>query len=365
MCKFSLITICLNPGDKLRKTLESAMCQSFRDFELIIKDGGSTDGSLDTIRDFLQDDRVKLFEEKDKSIYDAMNQAVGHAGGEYVFFLNCGDLLYDENVLARVAAEEEKLRQSAIEDHGASERNGMSDKSVANGISGKNGANGMIDTNGTDYMSGKNGADGMIGTNGTDYMSGENGANGMTDTNGMSGKRDENDVSDKDLANDHENARDSADRWILYGNIYSEKTKTQITPPSRITGFTCYRNIPCHQACFYNASLCKEKPFETKYKIRGDYEHFLWCFYQGNAKMHYMDATVAIYEGGGYSETRENLKRSKREHKEITQKYMGKAELFKYRAIMAITLAPLRTWISENPKLSRAYQGLVGKIYHR
>ena len=267
MYKFSLITICLNPGNKLRMTLESAMQQSYEDFELIIKDGGSTDGSLDTIQDFLQDDRVRLFKEKDRSIYDAMNQAVSHAEGEYVFFLNCGDVLYDENVLARVAAEEEKLRKA------------------------------------------------------------------------------------------------NADRWILYGNIYSEKTKTLITPPSQITGFTCYRNIPCHQACFYATSLCREKPFETKYKIRGDYEHFLWCFYRGNAKMQYMDTMIAIYEGGGYSETKENLKRSKREHKEITQKYMGKAELFKYRAIMAVTLAPIRTWIAENPRLSKGYQKLVRKLY--
>ena len=281
MYKFSLITICLNPGNKLRMTLESAMRQSFTDFELIIKDGGSKDGSLDTIQDFLQDDRVRLFEEKDKSIYDAMNQAVSHAQGEYVFFLNCGDVLHDENVLARVAAEEEKLREASV---------------------------------------------------------------------AVQRRSDSNDL----------NARD---RWILYGNIYSEKTKTQITPPSQITGFTCYRNIPCHQACFYATSLCREKPFETKYKIRGDYEHFLWCFYRGNAKMQYMDTMIAIYEGGGYSETKENLKRSKREHKEITQKYMGKAELFKYRAIMAVTLAPIRTWIAENPRLSKGYQKLVRKLY--
>ena len=79
--------------------------------------------------------------------------------------------------------------------------------------------------------------------------------------------------------------------------------------------------------------------------------------------MHYMDTMIAIYEGGGYSETKENLKRSKREHAEITQMYMGKAELLKYRTIMAVTLAPLRTWISENPKLSRGYQKLVRKLY--
>ena len=269
MCMFSLITICLNPGDKLRKTLESALCQTEKDFEVIIKDGGSKDHSLETIQDYLQDPRIKLFVEKDGSIYDGMNQAVAHASGKYVFFLNCGDLLYDENVLKKVR---ERILQSADPKCG---------------------------------------------------------------------------------------------RFVFYGNVYHQNTQSWIIPAPKITGFTCYRNIPCHQACFYDASLCKEKAFDSKYKIRGDYEHFLWCFYRGNAKMQYLDVPVAKYEGGGYSETKENLRRSKREHREITCKYMGKFELFKYRAIMALTLAPVRTMISENPKLSATYQKLVGKIYRR
>jgi hypothetical protein len=134
---------------------------------------------------------------------------------------------------------------------------------------------------------------------------------------------------------------------------------------TRITGFVCYRNIPCHQSCFYAADLCRQKPYEPKYKIRADYEHFLWCYYRAKAPMQYLGLTVSSYEGGGYSETKENLKRSAAEHKEITAKYMKPVELFRYRAVMALTLAPLRTAMAESRHFSAIYQGLASKVYGR
>ena len=70
---FSIITVCFNAGDKLKNTLENILAQTFNDFEIIVKDGGSSDGSLDAI---LKDERIKVFSEKDKGIYDAMNVAV-------------------------------------------------------------------------------------------------------------------------------------------------------------------------------------------------------------------------------------------------------------------------------------------------
>ena len=76
-----------------------------------------------------------------------------------------------------------------------------------------------------------------------------------------------------------------------------------------------------------------------------------------------MPVIVASYEGGGFSETKENRKRSAAEHKEITVKYLGKAKVFKYRMIMWLTLAPLRTMIAENPALSGIYNGVKNGIY--
>ena len=84
--RFSIIVVCLNAGDKLNDTLDSIFAQDFQDYEVVVKDGGSKDGSIEGMR---KDERIRLYIEQDKSIYDAMNQAVGYAKGEYIIFLNC------------------------------------------------------------------------------------------------------------------------------------------------------------------------------------------------------------------------------------------------------------------------------------
>lgn len=98
--KFSIIVVCLNPGPKLNQTLDSILSQTYPDFEIIVKDGGSRDGSIETIR---EDRHIHLYQEPDHSIYEAMNQAVSHVTGDYILFLNCGDLFYDNEVLSRTA----------------------------------------------------------------------------------------------------------------------------------------------------------------------------------------------------------------------------------------------------------------------
>lgn len=260
---FSIIVVCLNPGDKLNQTLDSILKQTYNDYEIVVKDGGSRDGSIEAMR---QDARIRLFKEKDTGIYEAMNQAVAHASGDFVLFLNCGDVFHHDTVLEEAA--------HAIEREGTKEN------------------------------------------------------------------------------------------LVLYGDTYSEKNDVLITSAPQITGFTCYRNIPCHQSCFYAAKLCKDKSYNPEYRIRADYDHFLWCFYVAKAKMLHMDVTVATYEGGGYSESRENRKRDKEEHRKITAAYMSKAELFKYRAVMLCTLAPLRRFLAENKLFSGVYHSLKKLLYH-
>lgn len=76
-----------------------------------------------------------------------------------------------------------------------------------------------------------------------------------------------------------------------------------------------------------------------------------------------MDFAAASYEGGGYSESKENRKRDRQEHRQITSAYMGKGELMKYRAIMACTLAPLRRAMAESKVFSGVYHGLKRLIY--
>ena len=290
---FSIIIVCLNPGEKLKITLDSVFAQTFQDYEVIVKDGGSTDGSVEALSDGEESaksishdtdaqsaeesrlesslSRVRFYKERDKGIYDAMNQAVSHVTGDFVLFLNCGDTFADERVLART--EEAVIAQAA---------------------------------------------------------------------------------PDVDLG-----------RLVLYGDTLGEKNGVIIASPPVITGFTCYRNIPCHQSCFYSANLCRKKPYDLDYRIRADYDHFLWCYYRAGAKFVHMGFPVASYEGGGYSESRENRRRDKEEHRLITKTYMGKGELLRYRVVMACTLAPLRRAMAESKVFSGVYHWVKKRVYRR
>lgn len=98
---YSIITINLNNADGLRKTIDSVLKQSFKNFEFIIIDGASVDASLAVIEQVA----AKLsfcVSEKDKGIYDAMNKGISKANGKYVLFLNSGDYFYDSQVLQKV-----------------------------------------------------------------------------------------------------------------------------------------------------------------------------------------------------------------------------------------------------------------------
>ena len=104
---FSIVTVTLDNVGGLRNTYESLEKQSFRDFEWIVKDGYSQDGTLK----YLETCRVDiLITEPDKGIYDAMNKALDHVNGRYVIFLNAADALSKSNVLERIA---EKLSDGA------------------------------------------------------------------------------------------------------------------------------------------------------------------------------------------------------------------------------------------------------------
>lgn len=103
MTKFSIITINYNNSQGLKQTIESVVSQSFSDYEYIVIDGGSKDGSKDVIEDFA--DRIAYWvSEPDSGIYNAMNKGVSKASGEYCLFLNSGDVLHSNNVLEQIAA---------------------------------------------------------------------------------------------------------------------------------------------------------------------------------------------------------------------------------------------------------------------
>ncbi|MDE5909703.1 MAG: glycosyltransferase [Lachnospiraceae bacterium] len=272
---FSIIVVCLNPGDKLRVTLESIMCQTFCDFEVIIKDGGSLDGSLAYAEKIAktqegEERKLKIVKKEDKGIYDAMNQASKEASGRFVYFLNCGDLFYTPEVLAHMWS----------------------------------------------------------------FM-----------------------------------GKEKAQPGIYYGDIYERKTGQRVFSNPNIDAFACYRNVPCHQACFYSREIFDKHCFDIKYRVRADYEQFLWCFLADGNKdkllFDYHSEVIVDYEGGGFSETKANRKISAKEHKEITGKYLSRGQLLRFKMIMWLTLAPLRTHIAENEKTAKIYNRLKQMIYTR
>ncbi|MDA3843103.1 MAG: glycosyltransferase family 2 protein [Candidatus Kapabacteria bacterium] len=98
MTKLSIITVCLNEAKTIEKTLKSVIDQTFTDYEYIVIDGDSTDGTLEITDEFR--DRIDIvISEPDTGIYNAMNKGIKKATGEYVFFLNAGDNFLNKHVL--------------------------------------------------------------------------------------------------------------------------------------------------------------------------------------------------------------------------------------------------------------------------
>lgn len=267
---YSILVVCLNAGQRLLDTIDSIIGQTYENYEIIIKDGASTDGSVEQVKSRYTEymERIRIISQRDAGIYDAMNQACSCAKGDYYLFLNTGDSFYDEYVLEKITS-------------------GILEKKAVLG----------------------------------------------------------------------------ACPDIVYGNMYHKALNSVIYAAPQINDFTCYRNVPCHQTCFYHKGMFAERGYEPKYNVRADYEHFLWCFYEKKAKISYLPVLTASYEGGGYSETKEHRRQSAVQHKEITHHYMGKRKALKYRLIMLLTLAPLRSVIADNKYLSGIYNGLKTMIY--
>lgn len=95
--KISVITVNLNNLQGLKKTVQSVVKQTYNDYEYIIIDGGSKDGSKEYIENISQVDY--WVSEPDRGIYNAMNKAIVVAQGEYCIFMNSGDIFCDDNVL--------------------------------------------------------------------------------------------------------------------------------------------------------------------------------------------------------------------------------------------------------------------------
>ncbi len=295
---FTIIVVSYNAGDRLIKTVQSIEKQTFKDYRVLIKDGMSTDGSIDELKKTFDvgmakediEKKITLLESCDNGIYHAMNIATGflsdkirqerakeedgqikilHAGEEpsYVFFLNCGDYFRNENVL----------------------------KDVHHIIMARN------------------------LKEGTTLPA------------------------------------------IYYGDIFDSSTGTKVSSNPKIDDHACYRNVPSHQACFYDERLIYRNPFDLSYKVRADYEQFLRCFYKEKAETVYMPVVIADYEGGGFSD--QNKKISEEERRQIIKMYLPASKVRKYDLLRLLTLSHVRTALASNRVTASAYNGIKNAIY--
>ena len=97
--KISVVTVCYNSVNTIEETMLSVLNQTYPDIEYIIIDGGSTDGTVDIIRKYAA--RLGYWiSEPDKGIYDAMNKGIAAATGDYINFMNSGDMFASNDVLS-------------------------------------------------------------------------------------------------------------------------------------------------------------------------------------------------------------------------------------------------------------------------
>ena len=265
------------------KTLESIKAQTYKNYRVLIKDGMSTDGSIDRLKKLYEPvslgeaagERFALYESCDNGIYHAMNIAVGHVkdlpgitdNPSYVYFLNCGDLFADSDVLQRVH----------------------------------------------------------------DFIVERNSRKGTTIPS------------------------------VYYGDIFDVSAGSKVPSNPVIDDYACYRNVPSHQACFYDYRLMASNPFDLKYRVRADYEQFLRCFYRDRADAVYMPVTIADYEGGGFSDR--NKKISETERREIIAMYLDPSKVRKYDLLRVLTLSGVRTFLSSNKLTSGLYNAVKNAVY--
>lgn len=101
--KISVVTVCFNATPTIGYTIESFLAQTHAEKELIVVDGGSTDGTLEIVRSHLGE-TVRLIAEPDRGMYDAANKALRAYTGDAVGFLNADDRYHDAHVLNDIAA---------------------------------------------------------------------------------------------------------------------------------------------------------------------------------------------------------------------------------------------------------------------
>lgn len=203
----SVITVCYNCIDEIEKTIQSVLSQKSRNFEYLIIDGASTDGTVDVIKRYEEkfDENsipYSYYSEKDNGIYEAMNKGTQKAKGSYLNFLNAGDYYFSDESLA--------------------------------------------------HMNIKNG-----------------------------------------------------NSSVIYGDfvdqIYNLRKIIKAKPLSEITKGMIFS----HQSAFIRKEVLIHRPYDTSYKIAGDYDFFLYC-YKAGIGFEYVPYPFSVFVRGGVSSNSDN-----------------------------------------------------------
>lgn len=100
---FSIITVTYNASRWLERTILSVLSQSYASIEYLVIDGGSTDGTVDLIKQY-EAGIAYWVSEPDRGLYDAMNKGLQRATGDYVWFINAGDTIYTADTVQKIVA---------------------------------------------------------------------------------------------------------------------------------------------------------------------------------------------------------------------------------------------------------------------
>ena len=276
----SIITINYNNAEGLRKTLASVASQTYPHIEHIIVDGGSTDNSVEVIREYestlalsphrLIASRLKWLSEKDSGIYNAMNKGIRMATGEYCQFLNSGDMLAADDVTERMMAAL-KAQQAKGE---WLEAKGMMDEAKSERLEVKGEENGKADTPAsTPYT---------LHSTPTDASRLEN--------------------------------RPS----IFYGNM------KKMLPNGKILHDACnggndvtldmfYRGCLNHSPAYIKRSLFdKYGMYDENLRICSDWKFYMQSIVLGGEKVQYVDIDMTLFDMTGISETNKDLLNNER-----------------------------------------------------
>ena len=111
--KVSIITVVRNNKETIKDAIDSVLSQTYKDIEYIVIDGGSTDGTVDIVKEY--QDKISVFiSEPDEGIYDAMNKGIALATGNVIGILNSDDFYIDEFVIEKVVKEFEEKNVDSV-----------------------------------------------------------------------------------------------------------------------------------------------------------------------------------------------------------------------------------------------------------